>query len=292
MLEDRDYMRQPEYSDSRVSWTMMLLLVNAVVFLIQLAANYFPAGYHVQNTFFALSLAGLKQGYLWQLVTFQFMHAGWMHILFNSLAIYFFGRSVETVFGRNRFLGLYFMSGIFGGVVQVLYALVTHSDAPVVGASAGASGLIAAFAVINWREQFTLLFLYFIPVTLTGKILFWATVGLAVLGLLTPGSYVANAAHLGGIFAGFVYARKIQHGFGGVGDLFARRERFPEPAIKHVGANKFWRPAARDEDVSPDDFLQDKVDSILDKISAQGIQSLTAREREILESARKKMTRP
>jgi membrane associated rhomboid family serine protease len=290
MLEDRDYMHQPEYTP-RVSVTVMLLIVNAVVFLGQLASQHTPHGPEIQDKYFALSLDGMRHGYVWQLLTFQFMHAGWMHLLFNSLAIFFFGRSVETVLGRYRFLGLYFVSGIIGGLVQILFFLATHSvNSAVVGASAGASGLVAAFAVINWAERFTLI-LYFIPITMRGRTLLWVSLGLAVIGILTPSSGIANAAHLGGILAGFFYARQILHGHWPQWKFFQRREKPREVVAARAGENKFWRSAPDKEEVSKDDFLQNQVDPILDKISAHGIQSLTAREREILESARKKMTR-
>ena len=229
MLEDRDYMRQPEYHTSRVSFTVMLLIVNAVVFLVQLVSANFPHGEDIQYQYFALSLDGLRQGYVWQLLTFQFMHGGWMHIIFNSLAIFFFGRPVETVLGSKRFIGLYFVSGTIGGLVQSLFALAIPSfDVPVVGASAGAMGLVAAFAVINWMERFTLLF-YFIPITMNGKTLLWASIGLAVLGMLNVNSHIANAAHLGGIIAGFFYARQILHGNWPQWKLFRRRENGLRP---------------------------------------------------------------
>src|SRR5271170_7157342 len=107
MLDDREYMRQPAYHEPRVSFTVALLIANAVVFLVQLAASNFPHGPLIEHNYFELSLAGLKNGYVWQLVTFQFMHGGWLHIIFNSIAIYFFGRPVEMVLGRARFLTLY-----------------------------------------------------------------------------------------------------------------------------------------------------------------------------------------
>src|SRR5271154_1510412 len=179
MLEDRDYMRQPEYHTPRVSFTVMLLIVNAAVFLVQRASASTPDGLDIQNKYFALSLDGLRNGYVWQLLTFQFMHVGWMHIIFNSLAIFFFGRPVETVLGRSRFLALYLSSGIIGGAVQMLFALClpNYFGGAVVGASAGAYGLVAAFAVLNWQERFTLL-IYFIPVTMRGKTLLWVSIGL------------------------------------------------------------------------------------------------------------------
>jgi membrane associated rhomboid family serine protease len=297
MLEDRDYMRQPAYHEPRVSFTVALLIVNAVVFVIQLISANFPNGQEIQDKYFALSLEGLKHYRIWQLLTFQFMHAGLLHLIFNSLAIFFFGRSVETILGRNRFLAVYFSSGIIGGALQMLFALkwpdfFGGAVVAVVGASAGAYGLVAAFAVINWTEQFTLL-IYFIPIAMRGKTLLWVSIGLALLGLLTPGSNVANAAHLGGILTGFFCVRHIFQGRWPQLELPPRRSEPRELAAKSTGKYSFWRSAANkpDEELSADEFLQKEVDPILEKISAHGIQSLTARERETLEKAREKITR-
>jgi membrane associated rhomboid family serine protease len=291
MLEDRDYMRQPAYHEPRISFTVTLLIVNAAVFLVQLISANFPNGQEIQDNYFALSLHGLSKGYVWQLLTFQFMHAGWMHLIFNLLAIFFFGRSVETVLGRSRFLAVYLSSGIIGGAMQVLFALWRPNffGGPVVGASAGGFGLIAAFAVINWMEQFTLL-IYFIPVTMRGKTLLWVSIGLALLGILTPGSGVANAAHLGGILTGYFCVRHVFQGRWPQLELPPRRNEPREFAA--AAKSKFWSSAAKtDEDLSADEFLQREVDPILEKISAHGIHSLTARERNVLEKARTKMAK-
>ena len=292
MLEDRDYMREPEYRESRVSFTVVLLIVNAAVFLIQLAASNSLSGTEIEFKYFALSLTGLEHGFIWQLLTFQFMHAGWMHIIFNSLAIYFFGRPVETALGRRHFLTLYFSSGVIGGLVQMLFALLLPSfNGAVVGASAGASGLVAAFAILHWKERFSLL-IYFIPVNMTGKTLLAVSIGLAFIGILTPNSGIANAAHLGVILTGAYYVRLFIQG-GWPGWKFPARRSVPrELAAKSAGKGALWHSAAGkpDEDLPADEFLSSKVDPILDKISAHGIHSLTAREREILENARKKMT--
>jgi membrane associated rhomboid family serine protease len=293
MLEDRDYMRQPAYHEPRISFTVALLIVNAIVFLVQLFASQFLHGAEIEENYFALSLQGIEHGYLWQLLTFQFMHAGWLHLIFNSLAIFFFGRPVETVLGRSRFLTLYFSSGIIGGMVQMLFALCLPKifGGSVVGASAGAYGLVAAFAVINWMEQFTLL-IYFIPVTMRGKTLLWVSIALALIGLATPGSGVANAAHLGGILTGFFFARRMFHGNWPRWELPSRRRESPEFVSKNTVKKSFWHSSNKpDEDLSTDEFLKNEVDPILEKISARGIQSLTTRERETLERARAKMAK-
>jgi membrane associated rhomboid family serine protease len=104
MLEDRDYMRQPAYEGSGVSLTVLLIIVNTAVFLVELMAAHSLRGAEFIDSYFALSLDGLQHGYLWQLVTFQFLHAGWMHLIINMLAIFFFGRPIEAALGRSRFL--------------------------------------------------------------------------------------------------------------------------------------------------------------------------------------------
>lgn len=296
MLEDRDYMRQPDSYTPRVSWAVVLIIANAVAFIgLQVWAKFWDNGLELQNQYLALSLDGIRHGYVWQFLTFQFMHAGWMHLLGNSLFIYFFGRSVETVLGRNRFLGLYFLSGILGGVAQMVFDLVTHDyQTSVVGASAGACGLVAAFAVINWVETFTI-FVYFFPVTMRGRTLLWISIGIAVACLLTTGSNIASVAHLGGILTGYLYAQLIFHAHWPQWNFFHRR-RQSQPAREMAAtrareSGRFWRSRPPQDDVPPEQFVPDAVDAILDKISAQGIQSLTAREREILEQARKKMGR-
>ena len=101
MLEDREYMREPVYQE-RWSLTIWLVIVNTVAFVVQnLAYLAFPASSPLAispvDHFFALSLPGLNAGYVWQLVTFQFMHAGpWpWHLLLNCFMLYMFGRDVE-----------------------------------------------------------------------------------------------------------------------------------------------------------------------------------------------------
>ena len=164
-------------------------------------------------------------------------------------------------------------------------------DGAVVGASAGASGLVAAFAMLHWEERFSLL-IYFIPVNMTGKTLLAVSIGLAFLGILTPNSGIANAAHLGGILTGGFYVRLFIQGRWPRWKFPARRSTPRKLVASRSGNGSFWRSAAGkpDEDVSADEFLSSEVDPILDKISAHGIHSLTVREREILEKARKKMT--
>ena len=108
----------------RINWsaTLVLLVINVVVFLLQLVVgrfSHFPI-----DDYFALSVEGLRHGFVWQLLTYQFMHGGWIHLLLNCWAIYVFGQEVELTLGRKSFLTLYFSSGIAGGLLQTLAALL------------------------------------------------------------------------------------------------------------------------------------------------------------------------
>src|SRR2546425_482423 len=117
MLADRFYMRRGSFQP-RWSATVMLLLINAVAFILQNAvASFFPFD---ANAYFALSVEGLRHGYVWQLLTFQLMHGSLIHLLGNCLAIFVFGRDVEEALGRKIFLTLYFSSGVVGGLFQAL----------------------------------------------------------------------------------------------------------------------------------------------------------------------------
>lgn len=293
MLEDREYMREPA-SQERWSLTIWLVIVNTVAFVLQNLA-YLVAPHFPTDACFALSAVGLEHHFYWQLLTFQFMHGGIWHLLLNCFAIYMFGRAVEETLGRRSFLVLYFASGVIGGLFQVLAALLVPSQfsGAVVGASAGAFGLTAAFAVLYPNRPLTLLLLFVLPITMRAKYLLLISGLLAVFGLVFRSDNVAHAAHLGGMLTGIVFVRWAGHWrWPQIRQPFRRRAR---PALvsahgQEVPLRRSSR-AGMDEDLSPDEFLSREVDPILDKISAHGIHSLTEREHKILEVARKKMER-
>ena len=162
MLEDRVYMRRPSFRP-RLSATVLLIIANVVAFFVQSLLYASSSRFRIDD-YLPLSLDGLKHGYLWQLLTFQFMHGGLFHLLFNCIAIFVFGRDVEEALGRKPFLTLYFSSGVIGGLVQILAGLLLHGPFAerVVGASAGAFGLVAAFALL-FPDRILLLF-FIIPI--------------------------------------------------------------------------------------------------------------------------------
>jgi len=275
-------MRQDNYSIRR-SATVLILVVNAVAFLLQnflYRFSQFPT-----DPYFALSLGGLMHGFVWQLLTFQIMHGGLMHLLINGWVIYVFGKEVEEALGRKNFLMLYVSSGVFGGLVQCLSELIPGQVAgPVVGASAGAFGLTAAYSLL-FPDRILLLF-FIIP--LRAKYLLALSGVIAIYGVLAPNGNIAHAAHLGGMLAGMFFVRYAIHWkWPQVKHITPRTPTLVKVKAQTLGGWKSIKKSPA-EDLSPEEFLS-KEDPILDKISTHGIHSLTERERRILQTARDKV---
>jgi membrane associated rhomboid family serine protease len=285
-------MRRPAF---RGPWsaTVALLVLNVAAFVLELI-YYGPHLAIPRGDYFALSVEGLRHGFVWQLLTYQFMHGGLLHLVLNCWMIYVFGREVEETLGRNSFLTLYFTSGVIGGLFQALAGVLLPNvfGAPVVGASAGASGLLAAFAMLYPERPLMLLLFFIIPVSMRAKFLLLFGALVTVLGLVFPMGNIAHAAHLGGMLTGVVFVRYAIYWHWHWPRLRRPRAQPWRPLVKApLRASGQWGQSTTrvDEDLPPEEFLSKAVDPILDKISAQGIQSLTERERRILETAREKM---
>jgi membrane associated rhomboid family serine protease len=294
MLEDRPYMRRSPF-ETRRSATLMLVIANIFAFVVQCAYYGYPMRRMGGSDYLALSLGGLQHGYVWQLLTFQFMHAGFLHIFFNCWVIYVFGRAVEEALGRWPFLLLYFGSGIMGGLIQMLAGILLGGQfaGPVVGASAGGFGLTAAFAMLYPHQPLGIPLFFVNTIEIKARFLLLISVILAVIGIVWPTDNVAHAAHLGGILGGVLFVRcALQWNFHW--PRF-RRQTPPQrrrPLVRvSAGSSALWDRSkqAPAEELPPEEFLSKEVDPILDKISAHGIHSLTDRERRILEAARQKM---
>jgi membrane associated rhomboid family serine protease len=294
MLEDRDYMRQPDYLP-RVSLTVALIIVNAIIYVFELVVSGHSRSLFIEDHYFALSVEGLKHGFVWQLLTFQFMHAGLLHLVVNCWAIYVFGRAIEEALGWKKFLILYLSSGVVGGICQVLAGWLWPGlfGGPVVGASAGGFGLIAAFAVLFPERELVMLLFFIIPIRLSAKMLLMLSAVITVALIVFPLDHVANAAHLGGMLTGVIFIRQFIQGRWSRSGFPSGGAAPGEFISGWVGKSSLWRSASNkpDEDLSNDEFVKSEVDPILEKISRRGIQSLTERERQILEKARERMAK-
>jgi membrane associated rhomboid family serine protease len=283
------------------SATVVLIVANTIVFALQLLARMRPDSQLAWLLDRAVLVPGdLAHGAVWQLLTFQFMHGGLFHLGINCLMLYLFGRAVESALGRRTFCQLYLATGALGGLLQAICSWVfpVHfGTAGTVGASAGVYGVIAIFAMMNREMQLTTLIAFILPVRMKAKYLLLVLAVVAALGMLEPGSGVAHAAHLGGMLGGVGYVRFLLGRGRGAWrwPKVSVMKRRPKVVVMAAPSPKFRvskaPPAERPAELPPEEYMQQEVDPILDKISSKGIHSLTERERRILQAAGRKISR-
>ena len=189
-----------------VKW---IIIVNVAVFV--LTSTVAPSAIEY---FGLIPQRVIERGWIWQLVTYMFLHGGALHILFNMLGIWMFGVELERRWGTRFFLQYYAVSGIGGGLTFLLLSLLPFDAmrltylTPAVGASGALFGLLLAFA-IYYPDRPILLILVFVP----ARIFVMIYGGFALLNTFQPSRGVADAAHLGGMIFGYLY---LQGGRGGL----------------------------------------------------------------------------
>jgi len=183
----------------------LLLIVNVAVFLIVNVAVIALDPFLESRIFMLFGLVPSliwNNLYLWQLFTYQFLHGGLFHILFNMLALWMFGCNLERRWGSKFFLKYYFVAVVGGGILNTL--LVPGQSAPSIGASAGIYGILLAYGLIYPNQIVYFYFLF--PIKM--KYFVWIIGGIAFYSSLTAGqSGIAHLAHLGGMLFGYLYLR-------------------------------------------------------------------------------------
>ena len=238
------------------TWVMRLIVANCAVFFLQMTSRL------VSFDRFAFIPAYVLER-PWTMLTYMFLHGSVTHILFNMLGLYFFGPQVESRLGARRFLTLYLLSGLAGAAVSFWFAPFSA----VVGASGALFGVMIAFARYWPDAQIYLMFM--IPVPARAAVLLMAAMSLWS-GVRGSRSGVADFAHLGGFVGGWLYLVWL--------DRTQGAKRFRSKVIPSIGKDALtnWK---RVDPKSIHEVNRDEVNRILDKISAQGLGSLTPQER-------------
>lgn len=244
----------------------VLLLANVAAYVLDVLTPWSPAltlGLVPADVFDRLRV--------WQLGTYMFLHGGVFHLLFNMLMLWMFGTAIESAWGSREFGIYYAVCGVGAGLTT--WATSPHSLAVTIGASGAVLGVLLAYGMMWPNREVLLYFLFPIKV----KYLVAILVGIDLLaGLSQAQDGVAHFAHVGGMAFGWVYIkhewllRKL-----GIGTL-TRRARGVR--ARQVMAQHARRAEAQQQQTR-------SVDEILDKISEQGIESLTEHERRILREA-------
>jgi membrane associated rhomboid family serine protease len=252
------------FATSPYPWTLRLVLINVIVFVLMLMVIRTPWGIQLFNELILVP-SQVLHGHLWQLITYMFMHSPSLerflfiplptHIVFNMLILWMFGREVEMTLGSGTFLRLYFLAGL----VAALCSMFTGS--PVLGASGAVLGILAVYGSL-FPDRIILAF-FFIPMRM--KVFMWVIAGIDLMGAIQGGGNIAHLAHIGGFFTGILMMRTgwYRKRWFDLGELRRQRELDRQRKRHH------------------------RVDEILDKVSREGIQSLSREEREFLERMRR-----
>jgi len=193
----------------------ILILTCAGVFLLQefvYLAFGVPAASWINHEFGLVPLGPIPGLRIWQPVTYIFLHGGLWHLLINMLMLWMFGRELELVWGKRRFLDYFFLCGVGAGIITILVKatpmLWGHrpSDIPTIGASGAIFGILIANAILFPDRQIWLFPLpIMIPmrpfVAVMAAIEFFSTIG-------SSGDNVAHLCHLGGMLIGWIYLRR------------------------------------------------------------------------------------
>ncbi len=308
-LDSRDYYKPSGFGGFSFFPPVLkkLLYANGIVFFIQLIAQMFVYGYtsggrtvsyeYVLTEYFALNpISGSDNQfsfYIWQLLTYQFMHANFTHILFNMFMLWMFGMEIENIMGSKKFLIFYLACGFGAGLLQLfLSPLFEGGMGPTIGASGAVFGVMIAFAMY-FPDRYV--FIYFlIPVKAKYLIAF-----LVLLEFMSVGeqSIVAHLAHIGGAITALFFILYDRRNRISTGNVFGSLKRSANNFSNSSFRNVFKSQPKDVEDAKfydingpkkNDVVTEAEIDSILDKISKSGYQNLTDREKKILFEASKK----
>ena len=198
-----------------VKW---LILVNAGVFLFTtLLQALAPSLAEIVGAVLALTPQLVVHGWLWQLVTYSFLHVGIFHIVFNMLWLWMFGAQLETAWGRKKFLEFYFFCVVGAALTTIAISYTSlggiRPTTSTVGASGAIFGILMAFGMI-YGDQEIMLFPF--PFSIRAKY-FVAGIGfielISAINAAAPvrGGAIAYFAHLGGLLFGFIYVKFVPH---------------------------------------------------------------------------------
>lgn len=281
------------YQFARLDVAGKLIVINVAVFILNGLFTFLlklPAD--TISQWFALPAdlgAFIRQP--WSLVTYSFFHSGLGHIFWNMLLLYFAARIFLNLFDRQRFLTVYFLGVIWGGIVYIfcfnVFPAFMGSHTILIGASAGVTAVLIFLCAYIPDQEVRVVFF---------NVKLWQVGVFVVLVDLVQIPYGGNAgghlAHLGGAFFGYVYARQLRLGndlgsgfsklLSGIGQWFT-----PKPK-KSTMKTVYRKPGpTSDKEAYDKASRQKKIDSILDKIGKSGYESLSKEEKDFLFKAGK-----
>lgn len=300
---------RPNFFPPVIKW---LLILNVGIFVL----GQIPVGIDANGNAKVLEQLFFRYGALWppnaplfrpwQYLTTMFLHAGFFHLLMNMFVLWMFGSEIERALGSRRFIVFYLISGLGASLLHTIFTVIDGSSLPAVGASGAISGVMIAYAVL-FPDRLILLF--FIPMRAKWAAIFY--IGYSAYSGISnsPTDNIAHFAHLGGALTGFILIKTGLHNiianklWRGASKPPLHNVQQPPPPGPVSRADR--RESARIIDARFRDIQvppprnapvnmnfgedQERIDRILDKISAYGYNSLTQEEKDLLDTTSKKM---
>lgn len=270
---------------SRASMLEKIIYINIAVFVLELLISSFTGLYRSQLNFidqwFALSSS--LDAYItkpWSIVSYGFLHDGFLHILTNCIWLYIFGRLFIEYFTPKQLLNFYLLGTIFGGVFFLTamnyFPAFKNSPHILVGASAGVSAIIIGTAtyIPNYELRIPLINIY---IKVWHLAAFFVVMDLISLSGSNGGGHFA---HLGGALFGFLYVSRASNKELNLFENISKWFKRDKSNLKTV--YKSDNPTPRRKDTLRKSDNQKKIDEILDKIGKSGYDALTKEEKEFL----------
>ncbi|SED51937.1 Membrane associated serine protease, rhomboid family [Tenacibaculum sp. MAR_2010_89] len=261
-----------------------LIYVNLIIYFVTLMfdvfSKWFKTGENIIVKWFSLNSSfDVFVSQPWTIFTYGFLHANFIHILFNLIALFYIGHLFKQYFTSKQLLNFYLLGTVSGGILFLLgynyIPLFKNQLVPLVGASAGISAIFIGIASYIPNYQLKIRFIGFIH--LWKLALIWVLLDLIQLSGNNAGGHFA---HLGGSLFGFMYVKYASNKqfsiFKPFTDLFKRKEK-PLKTVYKSGKKPTYSTATKRKSKT-----QQEVDLILEKISKSGYETLSKEEKEFL----------
>lgn len=280
-----------KYKYKTSSVVVKLIVINVAIFLAVWLGSFFIGKSQTVLTQWFVLPSDLKKLILqpWSLISYSFLHAGLSHILWNMLFLYWFGPMVLNLFNGKRFLTLYLLGALSGGLLFVgaynIFPVFADSftKTHLIGASASVRAVMIFIAIFSPYSEIRI---FFFRIKLWHIALFVVALDIIMIPISNAGG---NIAHLGGALFGYLYATQLRKG-NDIGLWWDRSLDFivglfkskPKTPFKKVYKNPKRRSKQTADESQSNASDQEKINIILEKISKSGYDSLTKAEKDFL----------
>jgi len=267
-----------KYSLSVMGQLQKLILINIIFFIIPLILNTFLWLFELKDIsildYFVVEADLMSLIFKpWSLITYGFLHGSFSHLFWNMIMLFYFGNILVNYFGDKRLLNVFFNGILFGGIIYIisynLFPVFTGVSSKMIGSSAGVMAIL--FYITSYNPNHTIRF-FFVNIKLLYIAVFLLLMDIIQIPVDNSGGHIA---HLGGALIGFLMFRSFK-GIDFV-DIYT-----------NLSTRKNNKKIKRNKTFSGSNFDQQKIDSILDKISESGYESLTKEEKNYLFKASNK----